>query len=572
MAMRISGLASGMDIDSMVTAMMKPEQAKIDRVGQQKTKGQWLQDAYHDIGATLARFILDRKTDFDLSLNAVNGTILSSSVEDLTWLKKASLDGSDIAGITVDASAIDGNYKINVKALAQNWSAASREALPQVSGDTPDTLKNRFSLNGDARIDVTIATNKGKLRITSDPSATAEDGVKLVRLDITKNSLSDVAGMINSANIGARANFDVTSGRFFLQTAATGASSTLKINDSSSGLGEGRDGFMAGSNNALKLSVENSNGLSAVAKDTEYKGSDAVLDFGAAKNITQGSNEFKINGINFSLKKTGEANVQVSTDVNAAFDKIKKFVDEYNKLVDGINAKLSEESYRDYPPLTDEQRKSMSEDDIKKWEEKAQSGLLRNNLEVAKAFRDIRSSISSKVEGVNEACNSLAKIGITTEMYSADYSGKLVINEEQLKDALQEDAAGVVNLLFKSPDAKVTDKAEQKKQSGVVGKVFIDIIDGIKSIVNKAGTGNNAGLFRSVQSNMLIDFVTTYGGKSALEKDIANYQTRLAELNDRYTEVQTRYYNQFTAMEQAISRANTQSAWLSQQLGTSAGQ
>ena len=110
-----------------------------------------------------------------------------------------------------------------------------------------------------------------------------------------------------------------------------------------------------------------------------------------------------------------------------------------------------------------------------------------------------------------------------------------------------------------------------KAYSGVINKLFVNIIDGIKSVINKAGAGNNASLFRSVQTNMLIDFITKQGGLSTLDKDMNSYQTRLSELNEKYTAIQTRYYNKFTAMEQAISRANSQSSWLSQQLGGSAG-
>jgi len=35
-----------------------------------------------------------------------------------------------------------------------------------------------------------------------------------------------------------------------------------------------------------------------------------------------------------------------------------------------INSVLTEERYRDYLPLTDDQKKAMSEDDIKLWEQK----------------------------------------------------------------------------------------------------------------------------------------------------------------------------------------------------------
>jgi flagellar hook-associated protein 2 len=569
MAMRISGLASGMDIDSIVTSMMKPAQIRIDKVTQQKTRNQWVQQAYNDVNASLAKFILDRKADFGVTTNAVTGTILNTSVGNLTWLKTANTDNPDVAGVTAGASAVDGSFKINVKALAQSWSAASTQSLPQVAEGAADTLTERFSLDGSANIDFTITTNKGKVRITSDQTATAEAGTKLFTLDLNKNSIANVASMINSADIGLKANFDATSGRFFLQTASSGASSTLKVTDASTGLGVGLDGFIAGSSSVLKLSAEGTGGLSTVQKDTQYKGTDAVLDVGAAKDITQSTNVFSINGVNFSLKKTGEATVQVSTDVDSAYDKIKKFVDEYNKLVDSLSSKLSEKYDRDYPPLTDEQRAAMSDDQIKAWETKAKTGLLHNNTEITNMFYNMRNSILSKVEGVDAQYSALYTIGISTESYSTTSAGKLVIDEGKLKSALQKDAGSIVSLLFKSPDAGVTDAAEQKKQSGVVNQLFSSMINGMKAIVNKAGVGDNASLYRSVQSNILVDFVIQYGATSSIDKEITAYQTSLTELNERYTAMQTRYYNQFTTMEQAISKANAQSAWLSQQLSSS---
>ncbi|RKJ42305.1 hypothetical protein D7X33_35830, partial [Butyricicoccus sp. 1XD8-22] len=68
-----------------------------------------------------------------------------------------------------------------------------------------------------------------------------------------------------------------------------------------------------------------------------------------------------------------------STDVDNMVDKIKKFVETYNGLVTTINGKLKESYDRNYPPLTDEQKEDMSEDEIEKWEAKAKTGLLRND-------------------------------------------------------------------------------------------------------------------------------------------------------------------------------------------------
>ncbi|MGL5477506.1 MAG: flagellar cap protein FliD N-terminal domain-containing protein, partial [Clostridium sp.] len=47
--MRIPGLATGMDTDSMVKEMMKPYQMKVDRVKQDNLRIKYQQDLYRDV-------------------------------------------------------------------------------------------------------------------------------------------------------------------------------------------------------------------------------------------------------------------------------------------------------------------------------------------------------------------------------------------------------------------------------------------------------------------------------------------------------------------------------------------
>ncbi|UTW68569.1 hypothetical protein KHA80_13330 [Anaerobacillus sp. HL2] len=48
-------------------------------------------------------------------------------------------------------------------------------------------------------------------------------------------------------------------------------------------------------------------------------------------------------------------------------------------MLEKVNGKLTEERYREYQPLTDEQKEAMSEKDVERWEERAMSGLLRGD-------------------------------------------------------------------------------------------------------------------------------------------------------------------------------------------------
>ena len=46
---RITGMASGLDVDGMVKKMMAGEQTKLDKANQDQQTIQWKQDAYQDI-------------------------------------------------------------------------------------------------------------------------------------------------------------------------------------------------------------------------------------------------------------------------------------------------------------------------------------------------------------------------------------------------------------------------------------------------------------------------------------------------------------------------------------------
>ncbi len=568
MSTRISGLASGMDIDSLVKNMMRPSQIRIDRVVQQKTKGEWMQEAYNTVNATLAKFVVDRRADFGLTANSATGSIYNRSIDSLTWLKKAESSEKAVISVSANAGAVDGSVTVNVRRLAANWSAASAGSLPALATNADgskvaDNLANQFGLGDDAKIDFTLTTAKGKLRITSDQNATATTDVKLIKVDLKTTSLTSLANTINGANVGVKASYDSGIRRFFLQTANSGSENTLSIADSSSGLGEGVNGFVSSATGPSLLGLASDVG--DVRSDTQYSGIDALLDIGAAVGITQGSNEFTVNNVNYSLHKLGETTVTVNPDIDSAYTKIKTFVEEYNKLIDGLNTKLAEKYDRDYQPLTDEQREAMTEEQIKKWEERAKTGLLSDSGEISSMLSNIRSGIVSSVSGLNGRYTSLSSIGIGTAAYSTD--GKLVIEEAKLKKALQDDTSGVVQLLFRSPESGANE-TEQRRQTGVINRMFNDVIDGMKNIIDKAGTGDNASLYRSVQATILLDFVTVHKNVSTIDQQLDRYDRTLLTLNDRFTSTETRYYRQFTAMEQAIQRANQQSAWLSQQFAS----
>jgi len=51
-----------------------------------------------------------------------------------------------------------------------------------------------------------------------------------------------------------------------------------------------------------------------------------------------------------------------------------------------------------------------------------------------------------------------------------------------------------------------------------------------------------------------------------MSKTISDYETKIADLEDKLSAIEARYYKQFTAMEQAIQQSNSTGDWLTQQL------
>ncbi|MDD4049222.1 MAG: flagellar filament capping protein FliD, partial [Clostridia bacterium] len=458
------------------------------------------------------------------------------------------------------AAAVKGTYHINVSQLAENWSSASSEAISV--GDTGN-IADQLGLDATDTINFTIDTNQGSVTINK----TGLDSV----------SMSDIITEINQANIGVTAIYDSSLDRFFLQTENTGTDNTVSISDSS--VLTGGDKFITGSNNKLKLQyLDSDNNSQVVADGVAYQGKDAIIDFGAATNISQSSNAFTINNVSFNLKATGESSLTVATDTDAVLDKISSFVEKYNEIVEIMGGKLTEKKYSDYRPLTDEQRESLTDKQIEQWEEKGKSGLLSNDYIVDRSLLSFRTGMYQKVEGIEGVFSQLTEIGITTETYSSgSRGGKLVINEAKLRGAIEGDSQSVLELLFKEPDSELAIKPEsqmtstelqqKRSQSGLISRLYDNVVTGMKSIVFKAGTGDEAELYRSVNSTILIDFVVEYSNISMLEKDADDLTDKLEGLYKHLDSVEDRYWRQFSAMEKALQKMNQQSSWLMQQLG-----
>lgn len=504
MVMRLVGLSSGLDIDQWVTDLMKAERTRVDQQYQKKQILEWQREDYRSINTKLLAL---RNATFDLKLQGTFQT------------KAATSSDTSVLTATASTNAVAANYTVKVNSLASGVTKTSTAALSasKNADGTTKTLADQF-----VGISPTVTFT---LEGTVNGQAVSKD----FSFDTSTATIYTVVSEINKANIGLKASYDSNLNRFFLMTTSTGSQAEIHVKADD-------QGFL---NNTLKLGSVTDPLKVGADEANAYHGTDASIDLNDAQGLTFSSNQFTVNGITLNLKSTSAApiTVSVTNDVDAVVEKIKTWVNAYNDAVGLMFTELNEERYRDYLPLTDEQKKEMKDKDIESWEEKARSGLLRGDSLLYSVYDQIRSSAMSRVEGLTGSYTSLSSIGINTQSYQE--GGKLYLDETKLRQALTSDPEGVVKLF--------TASSGSTSNQGLATRLYDAVNNGMKSITDKAGSS------------------TSYYDNSTIGKEISRINTTIDKMEERLADLEDRYYRQFTAMEQAIQKMNAQSLWLSQQ-------
>ena len=508
--LRIGGLASGLDTDTIIKDLMKAHRVPYNKLLQQKQLLQWQRDAYREMNLKITDYRNNKLSNYRL---------------ESAWLaKKADVTNDAYVSAKATGAAANGTITVQVNSLA---TAASNASAGQITtdtsafnptqrlGDQNSLLGNKLQQSGGKYITYTFRIN-GTL-ITVDPNVDSLDSV-IKRINETTNvsafydpytgKVSFVAkqtGFVNGPDgTGDKITFEDVDGDFL--------SNILLVNEGS--------------------------GTAATQADVVINGLNTKRD----------SNTFTVNGVEITLKApSGGAvsQIAVSTDADRIVETVKNFINDYNDILKTIQDKLDETRYRDYPPLTEEQKKEMDDREIELWEEKAKSGLLRNDDILAKAASYLRSVSYSSVDTGNAKYKTLSSIGIVTGTYIE--KGKLYLDENKLREAIAEDP-DIVRKLFANPGT-----AADRSDVGLAKRLYDDLKHTLDAIGDKAG-------YASASDSTAKDGSIIGEQLYRLNGQIDDWERRMKEWEDRY-------YRQFTALEMAINRYNAQAAYLANAFG-----
>ena len=618
---RITGLASGMDIDSIIEATMDSYKTKVNKKKQEKEILEIRQQLYRDLikdGQDFYNkyFNLGKSDSLLASKNYVSTTFtskdesvvtatgLSTAVKDnytvkvdqLAEVAKTSISGSALTGdieiksksgsVLIKESELSGKTErekaeiINSKIKSIGMKASVSDFRSGITFETTDTgSQAEFTIttggtiipetvNGTTTTEVTKNFTIDELNnIDKDLMFTAGDKKVIIRKEDITNSVKSINDRISELEAKIQDDTQTEDDKEILRKEIDELveergrvySSTLKSRLSSVGLDAelSQDGseiviksttdgesfkLTMGTYEAAKLDTSASrasNSYTVTGKDliaTVKKSTGETIEFGtgSADARTSSSNNVTLDGVMFTMSGVGETKIVGKTDGSALKDKIKSFVEDYNNLVKTLNKYTTENKNRDYQPLTEDQKKEMTEDEIKKWNEKVKQGQLKGDSDLNRILSSLKSSLY-----IVEGCVSLSSIGITLSTeYGSTKAGTLELDEEKLLAAIEEDPEAIMDLFIK--------KGDKPGNTGILYRMK-EVLDNEFVSTTKSALINKAGLEG-----------TTSFTQSTLSKQIKEYSKKISQMEEDLKKKEQALYSKWASVETAMNKLNSQ--------------
>lgn len=486
--MRVPGLATGMDIDSLVKQLMTAKRAPLDKLNQNKQILEWQRESYRTLNSAVVDFRQNKLGAKYRSASEMN--VFSSTVS----------GNKDAISVKATTTANQVPMEVEVTSLATQ---TSLESLALSAGTS---VRTKLGDLNSTENEFTFSVSRGDGSYTQSFTFTKSDTIQ----DVLKKLNGDVAASIS-------ASFDEASKKIIIKSKEYG-NDTVQF-----------DGTLL----TKALNADPAKTVAGKAAELTINGTP----------YTPTSNQLTVNGVQITLLGTNKgdpATITTKPDGQKALETVKAFIEDYNTLIKALNDKTNEQKYRDFRPLSTEEKKEMKEDEIKRWEEKAKSGLLRNDEILVEALGSMRNILVSSTVTLGDSTIGLPSVGITTGPYTEN--GKLYLDEEKFLKAIDENPDQVLELFVGSSDGS---------SKGIFDKMYDSLNVTLSRLSDKAGTLKYS-----------TDVSATLNEQSTMGKELRDLNNRISDLTKKLTVMENNYYKQFASMETAINKFNSQSASL----------
>lgn len=603
MPIKISGLISGMDTDSMVKELVSSYRIKTQKYEKAKTKLEWKQDAWKELNSKIYNL-------YSTTLSNLRGSGAYNQ-------KKTIVSDQTKATVVAKASAVSGTQSLEIRQLAKAGYLTG-EKLNTAEKITSGSKLSELGITTNSKITLTKGGEATDIELT--PDMTVKDFMnKLGETGVTVNfDESNQRFFVNSKSSGAAENFElqatgegydaltkmglaqgqeVTGGNLTLASGAL-INNNTKLAELGLTVGtkfqvKGIDGTTKDIDITQDTTVENfveelkgaginasfnsetqsfymniPSGVSLEGNQTELaklklsdntiaeskaiggkkiEGVDSIIILNEAEFRSATSN-FSINGLTITANAVTEAGAPLTlttnTDVDAIYDTIKGFLTEYNSLIKEMDTLYNASSAKGYEPLTSEEKEAMSDEDVEKWEKKIKDSLLRRDGTLSTVISGMKTSMQSSVE-INGKKYTLSSFGINTGGYFT--SGD---NEK-----------GIYHIDGDSEDSSTKNKDDKLRA------MIASDPETVSTFFSTLFTNVYDDLTKKMARTELSSIYTVYNDKQ-LANEKKDYEKKIDKWEDYVAQQEKYWYSKFTAMESALSKLQSSTSALSGLLGS----
>ena len=525
--LRMTGMYSGIDTESIVTQMVSAKSKKVENLKNEQTKLEWKQNVWQDLNSKI----------YSLYSGTLSKLRLTGS-----YSKKSTISSDTTkATVVASSSAVNGTQTLKVNQLAKagylTGAKLQQKKTTEKDKDGNETTKDVNWTGSDKVSEINSNLAGQKISITVGTGADA----KTTDIEITSDmTITKFTSQLKEA--GVNASFDETNQRFFISATGTGSAKEFSISASSS--------------SALESLGLDPNGTYANGSQcTRIDAQDAEIELNGAT-FTSDSNTFSINGLTINALGVTDQEISIvtSTDYDGIYNTIKDFISEYNELINEIDKLYNADSARDYDVLSDDEKESMTDEEIEKWEDKIKGSLLRKDGHLYSVMNSLTSTMLGGYYQ-NNLTDKQKKDMTASEIeqwYKENGGKKLYLSDFGIKTKSYfecEDNEHHAYHIDGDEDDEYAATKEDKLKAAIAAdpegtaEFFASLC---KEMYNKLDeTMGKTTTYSSIYK--------VYNDKQ-LKSDYESYTKKIKEAEEELSDYEDKWYNKFAAMEKELSK------------------
>ena len=580
MANRVTGMYSGLDTESLIEELVEAKITKVTTYKNSKTKLEWKQEKWSALNTKIKSLqstivsmqyssdYLKKKTTVSNSnaVSVITGSGAMNSVQSLTinklaktgYLTGAKLSATDGSSVTSDTtmsqladSVSEGSFTVTSGGKSTSISITADTTI----GDVITQLKSAgVNANYDAtnqRIFIGAAASGA----SNDFTITADDANGLAAMnllginaststdDATYTKYQAVAAnltALTAAGSGEAILEDTTSDLYELLTTELGKSVDEATTDE---IEAAYQSLVDKATYAQSVVDDIDAGTySAQSGAIRLAGSDAEITLNGAT-FTSNTNNIEVNGLTFTALATTadgeEITVTTQDDTDGIYDMIKSFIKQYNELIIEMDKLYNADSASDYDVLSDEEKDSMSDSEIEKWETTIKDSLLRNDTSLSQIFTALKEQMAQGYE-VNGKTMYLSDFGISTLSY--------------FEAADNEKAAYHID--GDSDDSNTSGNEDKLKT--MIANDSATTVSFFTALMNSMYTKMS-----SLSSSTDYSSYGSFYDDKKYKTDLSDWDDKIDDAEEKLEDYEDRWYSKFSSMETALSKLDSKSSYIS---------